>query len=411
MAASWKEDLSFTDRSTNIFDLVKELKKQTTPPDNVLGEAQRLEQDCLDRAATKAEYDAFCITTIRSLLHKSASPEPAQDHLPPHLPPSNHPPIGPYQNPHHLTTTLNSTLYKAVDPTVTPSRLVCLKLTTLPAHPPHNPHLESHILSTLPPHPHILPYLSHFTEPSPATFILVTPYFPLSYADYLIPSRFPSHPLSFHRLVLHQVTSALAHLHSHNILHRDIKPSNIHLSQLHPPHAILIDFSISYTSSSPSLTTETPTHLHHEIGTSSYRAPELLFGSRSYNNGVDLWALGCIVAQVLRGGEELFDGGEMGTELGLISSMFRTLGTPGADNWEESGECPDWGKMGFVEFPRRGWGEVLEEEGRDGTYKEGVELVGKLLNWNSRQRLKAEEAVKHPFLQVSEEEVEVLKQR
>lgn len=37
----------------------------------------------------------------------------------------------------------------------------------------------------------------------------------------------------------------------------------------------------------------------HQVATRWYRAPELLYGSRFYNQSVDLWALGCILAEMI----------------------------------------------------------------------------------------------------------------
>lgn len=47
--------------------------------------------------------------------------------------------------------------------------------------------------------------------------------------------------------------------------------------------------------------------LSEEVATKWYRAPELLLGSRNYHKPVDLWSVGCIVAEVLIG-KPLFAG-------------------------------------------------------------------------------------------------------
>ena len=74
-----------------------------------------------------------------------------------------------------------------------------------------------------------------------------------------------------------------------------------------------------------------------DVGTTSYRPPELLFGYTEYNSSIDLWAAGCVVAEVVSGGEKtLFDAGPLGTELALIQSIFKTLGTPTSATWEVS---------------------------------------------------------------------------
>ena len=72
-----------------------------------------------------------------------------------------------------------------------------------------------------------------------------------------------------------------------------------------------------------------------DVGTTAYRPPELLFGHRGYDCSLDLWAAGCVVTEAITGGERtLFDAGPLGSELALIHSIFKTLGTPSSDTWQ-----------------------------------------------------------------------------
>ena len=63
---------------------------------------------------------------------------------------------------------------------------------------------------------------------------------------------------------------------------------------------------------------------HLQVFTIFYRAPELLFGARHYGAAADMWAVGCIMAELLRR-RPLFPGN---SEIDMLSKIFTVLGTP-----------------------------------------------------------------------------------
>lgn len=67
----------------------------------------------------------------------------------------------------------------------------------------------------------------------------------------------------------------------------------------------------------------------HQVVTRWYRAPELLFGARKYGVGVDLWAIGCILAELLL--RKALLPGE--TDLDQLSKIFQVMGTPDEKTW------------------------------------------------------------------------------
>jgi cyclin-dependent kinase len=283
----------------------------------------------------------------------------------------------------HYATGLFSTIYKTR--VASPPQILALKLTTpSQCQPPHNPKREARIL-TAAKHPNIIPLLETHNLSS-SHLLLVFPFQPLDLATLLLKHQ----PLGKQQAqsIIHDLFSALAHLHSLGIIHRDIKPSNILLSSTSTtPTAYLADFGIAWLQNDPA--SEPPAQKITDIGTTSYRPPELLFGRKNYSYEVDLWAAGCVVAEIVEGrGHDwtLFDAGELGSELALVKSIFETLGTPDKEVWPEAKELPDWGKMTFVDFPGKEWVEILPNASA-----KGRDLVGQLVRYQSSERSSADE--------------------
>lgn len=118
------------------------------------------------------------------------------------------------------------------------------------------------------------------------------------------------------RRVLWQVLKGIEFCHLHNIIHRDIKPENILVSK--GGVVKLCDFGFARTLAQPG---EAYTDY---VATRWYRAPELLVGDTKYGRAVDIWAVGCLTAEMLTG-EPLFPGESDIDQLYHIVKCFGNL--------------------------------------------------------------------------------------
>lgn len=91
-----------------------------------------------------------------------------------------------------------------------------------------------------------------------------------------------------------QVCSALQHLHNNGIIHRDLKPANLFFTK--EGKVKLGDFGIALDTASAELTATGLT-----VGTYMYMSPEQIRGERTISPKTDLYALGCLLYEMLTG--------------------------------------------------------------------------------------------------------------
>lgn len=144
-------------------------------------------------------------------------------------------------------------------------------------------------------------------------------------------------PISVARLYAYQICRACGYIHRLGIVHRDIKPQNI-LVNTETQEVKLCDFG------SAKIPAEGEQSVAY-IGSRYYRAPELLFGATGYRQAIDVWATGCVIAEMLLG-EPIFVG-ENNDD--LLENITDVLGKPTKrqvfemnHDWSRNGKWKDY---------------------------------------------------------------------
>lgn len=120
---------------------------------------------------------------------------------------------------------------------------------------------------------------------------------------------------------MRQLLEGISYCHANRILHRDLKPQNLLLSKKN--ELKIADFGLARAFGVPIR------GYSNQVVTLWYRPPDVLLGNTRYSSCIDMWSIGCIFYEMVKG-EPLFPGQSVEEEVDLI---FKALGTPTVDNW------------------------------------------------------------------------------
>ncbi|XP_060738229.1 mitogen-activated protein kinase 4 [Tachysurus vachellii] len=191
-------------------------------------------------------------------------------------------------------------------------------------------------------------------------------------------------PAAHATLLFYQLLRGLKFIHSANVLHRDLKPGNIFINT----EQMLLkigDFGLARI---------VDPHYSHKgylsegMVTKWYRSPRLLLSPNNYTKAIDMWAAGCILAEMLTG-RMLFAGAHELEQMQLIldtvpvfreedrQELLRVMPSSINHNWEV----------------RRPLQELLPE-----VEDVAIDFLEQILTFNPMDRLTAEAALSHSFL-------------
>ncbi|XP_031372286.1 cyclin-dependent kinase 10-like [Punica granatum] len=187
-----------------------------------------------------------------------------------------------------------------------------------------------------------------------------------------------------------QLLDGVKYLHDNWVLHRDLKTSNLLVNN--KGELKICDLGLSRHYGSP-LKPCTPV-----VVTMWYRAPELLLDAKEYSTAIDMWSVGCIMAELLAN-EPLFKGSN---EPNQLDKIFRTLGTPNEKIWPGFSKLPGTAKAKFVKHPYNNLRKKFPATSFTGSTvlsESGFDLLNQLLTYDPEKRITADEALNHAWFQ------------
>ncbi|XP_076682820.1 serine/threonine-protein kinase ICK isoform X2 [Andrena cerasifolii] len=185
------------------------------------------------------------------------------------------------------------------------------------------------------------------------------------------------------RNIVYQVLQGLAFMHKHGFFHRDMKPEN--LLCMGPELVKIADFGLAREIRSR------PPYTDY-VSTRWYRAPEVLLHSITYNSPIDIWAVGCIMAELYTF-RPLFPGK---SEIDEIFKICSVIGTPEKDDWPEGYQLATAMNFKFPNFTRTSLSVLIPNASQ-----EAVILMEDMLQWNPIKRPTAQQSLRYPYFQVN----------
>ena len=238
-------------------------------------------------------------------------------------------------------------------------------------------------------HPNIVELKSYFCTKADKgnddEFFLncIMEYVPLTLSDLITQNR--KNKTKFDNILIKlfsfQMLKCIGYLHSLGICHRDIKPHNILIDPADytlklcdfgcAKHLVKTESNISY------------------ICSRYFRPPELVIGAKYYTTQVDVWSIGCVIAELVLN-KPIFPG-KSATDQFL--EIMKVLGTPTSEQMKIMNPKSK-GNSKLPKINAVPWKEYFKGKTNDELY---IDLISKLLVYEPQKRLRPYEALLHPF--------------
>eukprot|EP00066_Takifugu_rubripes_P022554 XP_011611820.1 PREDICTED: mitogen-activated protein kinase 11-like isoform X1 [Takifugu rubripes] len=180
------------------------------------------------------------------------------------------------------------------------------------------------------------------------------------------------------QFLIYQLLRGLKYIHSAGLVHRDLKPSNVAVNE--DCELRILDFGLAR---------QTDDEMTGYVATRWYRAPEIMLNWMHYNQNVDIWSVGCIMGELLKG-KVLFPGTDY---IDQLKRIMEVVGTPTAELLKKI--CSEHAQKYIQSLPSMP-PQDMEKIFR-GANPLAVDLLKRMLILDCDGRISASEALAHPY--------------
>lgn len=193
------------------------------------------------------------------------------------------------------------------------------------------------------------------------------------------------------KFFIYQALRALYVIHSAGVIHRDITPANILVNS--NCDLKICDFGLAKEEN------DTGEYMTDYVTMRWYRAPELVMEDKNYTTKIDVWGIGCILAELL-GSRPVFQGKD---RVNQLDKIVEVIGTPSAADLDSVGSAPARKYLSKKRhFPPCDWRQKYPNAS-----DEALDLLQQMLIFVPEKRISVADAMQHPFLRTLHEEVGV----
>uniref|UniRef100_A0A8C5SMT6 mitogen-activated protein kinase n=1 Tax=Laticauda laticaudata TaxID=8630 RepID=A0A8C5SMT6_LATLA len=230
-------------------------------------------------------------------------------------------------------------------------------------------------------HENVIGLLDVFT-PDPSLdkfndFYLVMPFMGTDLSKIMKHEKLTEDRIQF---LVYQMLKGLKYIHSSGIIHRDLKPGNLAVNE--NCELKILDFGLAR---------HTDNEMTGYVVTRWYRAPEVILNWMHYTQTVDIWSVGCIMAEMVTG-RPLFKGND---HLDQLTEIMKVTGTPTQDFVQklQSQDAKNYIKR-LPQVQKKDFAAILKNANAS-----AVNLLEKMLVLDPEKRITASEALAHSYFE------------